>query len=1128
MEKPRGLLEAVDFWATTSPSKTALTFIDDTGVELDNLTYSDILRRSNALASHLLDNVGLVRGSTCLLVYPPCLDFTVAYLACLRAGVIAVPCFPPDPRKLKKDLHMFTAIQGSSGATVALTNRSYNYAKKMSDIKGMFSFSSEASSWPELNWVVTDSLAAATEADEDSGRFAAPDPADVAFLQYTSGSTSEPKGVMITHTNLADNLKLIVTGLSAVDDTVVVAWLPQYHDMGLIGSVLALIFCGGSGFYMSPASFIKRPALWVELISRHRGTHMQAPNFAYGLTARKFLALDSQPQLDLSCVRHMINAAEPVDTVSMDRFYAVFESHGLKRGVIFPTYGLAEHTVYVCSNGKDRLVVDRVMLETERKIRPVENKLELWAYGNDGAGTLGGKDDGVLTTTMVGCGRPGDSAGVDLRIVDTETMAALPEGNVGEIWLTSKSRAAGYWAQPEKTTEDFGGALGSTGNGPAPLAEGVPSSGASHDGYLKTGDLGFLWEGELYICGRIKDLVIVRGRNHYPQDVERTAEAAVAGALRGGCSAAFGATGPDGGERLAIVAEVQQAGAGFDGEARAAEIRRAVAAEHGASLAVVRLLRPRTIPKTTSGKIARAMCKRAHVSGALDNDTVFLWGNDTATASSLSSATAEIDAQAERDETPWSPSTGGSGGGGIEESKSFRGEGGGRGCPKEMPVDAILEGVQSEVARILKADPTAIPTDAPLGALGLDSMEAMQLMALLEERFSVKLPDDVMLEADTTLTTLAPIIKSGGVVPERATAIDCGMLTAMEAKDGPPKGYMANEAVQKKQAGRLAECSFKTKLETGKFTPGCLSEKVKMSAADSARARAFFCVYAALDVLTPLLVAGLLLLALSPLAANGVLQGAPLPDAMPALSSAGKRVLGLCLIGMIATALTERYCKRFPPAGMHSLLRACVMKYLGLRVVVEGKQEPGTTYAYVGAGLAGVEQLLLASVAPSALSRAIRPTSQVAALPSLASVALHFLLGSATGGKADAWQSLRAALENGESAIADARGTVATAAELAPAVAQAMRSGAQIVPCVVLGAGRGKRGRFALASAAAAWGVVGRRPGGIVVVCARPVRVPFTAEPTQALVMESAEAVRAAAAKAESAYRDAFFGCHGA
>ncbi|CAB1114142.1 unnamed protein product [Ectocarpus sp. CCAP 1310/34] len=1110
MDGRQSLLGAIDYWAEKTPSKTALTFLDDAGAEVDALTYSSVLRRSNALASHLLDKLGLVKGSTCLLVYPPCLDFTVAYLACLRAGVIAVPCYPPDPRRLKKDLHMFKAIQGSSGATVALTNRNYNYAKKMADIKGMFS---GGASWPELNWVVTDSLASVTAADEDTGRFSVPDPTDVAFIQYTSGSTSEPKGVMITHSNLAHNLKLILAGLSAVDDTVVVAWLPQYHDMGLIGSVLALLFSGGSGFYMSPVSFIKRPALWVELISRHRGTHMQAPNFAYGLTARKFLALDPQPKLDLSCVRHMINAAEPVDTASIDRFYSVFEAHGLKRGVIFPTYGLAEHTVYVCSNGKDRLVVDRVMLETERKVRPVDNKLELWAYGMDGAGTVGGKDDGVLTTVVVGCGRPKESDGVDLRIVDTEIHSALPEGNVGEIWVTSKSRAAGYWSQPEKTAEAFGGRLANDGDGPAPAAEGSVGHGAPVDGYLKTGDLGFLWEGELYICGRIKDLIIVRGRNHYPQDLERTAEGAVAGSLRGGCSAAFGLAGADGGESLAIVAEVQHVGARFDGQALAAEIRKVVAAEHGASLAMVRLLRPRTIPKTTSGKISRTMCKKAHASGALDGDTVFLWGDDRM-ASHLSSApgtakdqttVAEMDAQAERDETGGS----GSSAAGTEESKS---SGGGKGCPADMTVADILKGVQSEVAKILKADASAIPMDAPLATLGLDSMEAMQLMSLLEERFSVTIPDEVMFEPDTTLMTLAPIIKAGGVVPERARAIDCGLLAAMEAKEGPPKGYMAEETVQKMQTRRLTECSFKTQLGTGKFKEGCLSEQAEMSTADVVLVRSFFCLYAAVDVLTPLFLAGLLLLSLAPLAA--LLEESQSQAAVPVLSSVVKRLFVLYVVCVKGTALVKSYCSRFPPAGRHSRLRACVMKYLGVRVVVEGKQEPGVIYIYAGVGPA--EQLLLSSAAPSALSRPIRPTTTAVICPSLAHTVLLSLLGSASVEKTHDWAALDCAAEAGESACTSGGETELA---LAPAVSTAMKRGAQIVPCTVLGSS-GVDGRFALAKAAAAWGLW-KRPGGVVVVCARPVAVPSTED--SASMLKYAETVQAAAARVRSEHCNAFF-----
>eukprot|EP00904_Undaria_pinnatifida_P011866 jgi/Undpi1/780/HiC_scaffold_10.g04244.m1 len=1100
------LLEAIDFWGETSPSKTALTFLNDSGLEVDALTYADILARSSALASHLLENVGLTKGSTCLLVYPPCLDFTVAYLACLRAGVIAVPCFPPDPRRLKKDLHMFTAIQGSSGATVALTSSSYNYAKKMSDIKGMFT---GGAAWPELNWVVTDSLPLPSPKEGDSYEFNAPEADDVAFLQYTSGKI-EPKGVMITHDNLADNLKLIITGLKATDDTVVVGWLPQYHDMGLIGSVLALLFCGGSGFYMSPVSFVKRPALWVELISRHRGTHMQAPNFAFGLTARKFLALEEQPQLDLSCVRHMINAAEPVDTASMDRFYAVFEAHGLKRGVIFPTYGLAEHTVYVCSNGRARLVVDRIMLENDRKIRPVENKLEMWAYGIEGGGTLGGKDDGVLTTSMVGCGRPADSEGVDLRIVDTETGLSVPEGNVGEIWVTSRSRAAGYWSRPDKTNEDFGGRLAGEGE-----------NGQS-SGYLRTGDLGFLWDGELYICGRIKDLVIVRGRNHYPQDIEKSVEAAVAGAVRWRLVGRVGVYScrswrwtlaslqcRDEARRVCT----DQGGGGEGGGLTPPHV--VPCAVPSPDLTNSFPSPPyRTIPKTTSGKIARAMCKRAHTSGALDADTVLLWGEAGATS-------AAEDARALAAEAPSSP---GGEGEGVEESKvQPLDDGGGRGCATDMPVELVLKGVQNEVARILKADPSSIPTDAPLGALGLDSMEAMQLMALLEERFNVKLPDDVMMEADTTLTTLAPIIKSGGAVPPRMTAVDCGLLAALESKEGPPKGYMVEAAVAKKKADRLAESSFKTTLETGKFKPGCLSEKAKMTAADTALARGSLFLFAAVDFVTPVAYLLLLFLALRPLWSSlfseGEMDGTVLSLSLKAL----QRVVVLLVSAILLPGAMATHCRRFPPAGAYSRVRAHLVKYLGVRVVVEGKQTEEKPCVYVGVGLGVPEQLLLASVAPSALSRPVRPTTPPATfLPSLLLSALDGLLGST--GKEDTATALKAALEVGESACVDAR--VPTAAGMAPAVALAMRNGAQIVPCAVLGGGGGGAeggGRFSLAMAAVAWGL-GPRPGGVVVICAAPVRVPFTAEPTQKLVMEFAEAARVSAAKALSDHSEAFFG----
>eukprot|EP00904_Undaria_pinnatifida_P011854 jgi/Undpi1/779/HiC_scaffold_10.g04243.m1 len=427
------------------------------------------------------------------------------------------------------------------------------------------------------------------------------------------------------------------------------------------------------------------------------------------------------------------------------------------------------------------------------------------------------------------------------------------------------------------------------------------------------------------------------------------------------------------------------------------------------------------------------MCKRAHTSGALDADTVLLCGEAGATS-------AAEDARALAAEAPSSP---GGEGEGVEESKvQPLDDGGGRGCATDMPVELVLKGVQNEVAMILKADPSSIPTDAPLGALGLDSMEAMQLMALLEERFNVKLPDDVMMEADTTLTTLAPIIKSGGAVSPRMTAVDCGLLAALESKEGPPKGYMVEAAVAKKKADRLAESSFKTTLETGKFKPGCLSEKAKMTAADTALARGSLFLFAAVDFVTPVAYLLLLFLALRPL-----------------------------------------WSSLFSEGEMDGTVLSLSLKALQ-RVVV----------------------LLVSAIL----------------LPGAMATPLDGLLGST--GKEDTATALKAALEVGESACVDAR--VPTAAGMAPAVALAMRNGAQIVPCAVLGGGGGGAeggGRFSLAMAAVAWGL-GPRPGGVVVICAAPVRVPFTAEPTQKLVMEFAEAARVSAAKALSDHSEAFFG----
>ncbi|RHY31512.1 hypothetical protein DYB32_003408 [Aphanomyces invadans] len=356
---------------------------------------------------------------------------------------------------------------------------------------------------------------------------------------------------MISHGNLGHNLTLISIALSATDDSIVVSWLPQYHDMGLIGAYLGVLFTGGHGVYMSPFSFIKNPSGWLRLISQHHATHLQAPNFAYALCARKFVA--GTTPLDLSSVRHMINGAEPIDGDAVDAFYKVFKPFGLCDGVIRPTYGLAEHTVYVCDSSPHllRVVVDKDALEHHDKFVPIE-------------GTSSG---GVKE--MVGCGKP--RPGVDLRIVHPASHASVPTGTVGEIWIRSSSTTQGYFGLDELTREMFGATI---------------ANEPTDHFFMRTGDLGVLYQGE---------------------DIEKTVEGFPD--IRPGCSAAFSMS-LQGQEVLGVVAEVRGAQMAQPTlEAIAASIRQAVSVEHGVLVSAMALVATHTIPKTTSGKISRRRAK---------------------------------------------------------------------------------------------------------------------------------------------------------------------------------------------------------------------------------------------------------------------------------------------------------------------------------------------------------------------------------------------------------------------------------------------------------------------------------------------------------------------------------------
>ena len=347
----------------------------------------------------------LRRGDRAMLIFLPSLDFILAFLACLRAGIVPVPCYPPDPRNLRVNVALFASVCASCGAKVALTHSAYSSLVSLASMKenalrwlGLGS-GPAAAQWQELAWWDVEEATAAGR-KRASGSSPTPldvsAPADLAFLQYTSGSTSEPKGVRITHANISHNLATIVASLGAGPDTVVASWLPQYHDMGLIGSYLGVLACGGSGYYMSPLSFLKAPLSWLHMVSRARATHIQAPNFAYALLARRWRDMPAAERvkqagsLSLTSLRHAFNAAETVTAAALTDFSAAFAPLGFSPAAFAPGYGLAENTVYVCDGGTAVVYLDREVLESSGRAEVLSSCAITALHEGGGQGSAGG------------------------------------------------------------------------------------------------------------------------------------------------------------------------------------------------------------------------------------------------------------------------------------------------------------------------------------------------------------------------------------------------------------------------------------------------------------------------------------------------------------------------------------------------------------------------------------------------------------------------------------------------------------------------------------------------------------------------------------------------------------------
>ena len=583
------LVDLVRGRAQRHPEQRLYSYLLDGETAGAHLTLTALDRQARAIAA-LLQSLDAC-GERALLLYPTGLDFVAAFFGCVYAGVIAVPVPPPNPAQPQRALPRLRVIIDNAQPTVALTT-SLICAKLESLLDG-------PSATPALRWLATDDIANGAELEWQLPEVT---PDTLALLQYTSGSTSIPRGVMVSHANLIHNSAHIARAFGLTNDSVSVMWLPLFHDMGLTNGVIQPLLMGRECLLMAPQAFLQRPIRWLQAISRYRATISGGPNFAYDLCTRRITAEQSD-NLDLSSWHAAYNGAEPVRADTLNRFAAAFAGCGFRPSFFYPCYGLAEAT----------LLVSGGLLRDEPTFCTAEvSALERGSVIE--SSVVESCDPRQKVRTLVGSGRA--IPGTRIAIVDPESLAACAADAVGEIWVSSPSVARGYWNRPEETAQTFHAYLANTGDGP----------------FLRTGDLGFLRDGELFVTGRLKDVIIIDGRNVYPQDIELTVEQCHPAMRPGGC-AAF-AVEIEGEERLVVAVEVDRhyrAGVPqaesrpppgerplLDADAMTRAIRRAVAEDHDVRVHAVVLLKAGSIPRTPSGKVQRRQCQTSFINGTID------------------------------------------------------------------------------------------------------------------------------------------------------------------------------------------------------------------------------------------------------------------------------------------------------------------------------------------------------------------------------------------------------------------------------------------------------------------------------------------------------------------------------
>lgn len=656
------IVELLQERAEQQPSLPAYTFLTDGEKEEQTLTYGDLQREASIIAAALQSLAR--KGEHVLILYPPGLDYICAFFGCLYAGLVAVPAYPP---RQNQSLSRLQAIVVDAQARVVLTNASVldSMSRQRAQFDGL----------GDLRWLATDNLQRDAASDRRAPHLRGD---ELALLQYTSGSTNSPKGVMLNHRNLLHNSELIYQKFRHTSESRGVVWLPPYHDMGLIGGILQPLYGGFPVTLMSPYAFLQRPARWLQAISRTKATSSGGPNFAYELCVNRTTP-EQLAALDLSHWDLAFTGAEPIRQETLERFAETFAPCGFRREAFYPCYGLAEATLFVSGGVKEELPLvaafEREALEHHSVVRATTKRKE-------------------TARTLVSCGRKGQDQ--KIAIADPETLERCPANRIGEIWLSGPSVAQGYWNRPEETATSFRAHLSDTGEGP----------------FLRTGDMGFMLDDELFVTGRLKDLIITRGRNCYPEDIELTV-AQSHHALRPGGGAAFSLD-AGGEERLIVAHEVKrQYLRSLDAHEVISAVRRAVAEQHEISVHAVVLLKTNSIPKTSSGKIQRHVCRANFLDGTL------------AAVGSWVQKSPDVDGHAPglKDE---------------QREASRR--------PERPTREAIEQWLVENIAGHLKIEPSKIDPREPFNSYGLDSVVAANLSSKLEDWLGRRLSQNLLWE----------------------------------------------------------------------------------------------------------------------------------------------------------------------------------------------------------------------------------------------------------------------------------------------------------------------------------------------------------------------------------------------